>query len=133
MTKIIAFCCNWCGYSSTNAAGLSKVQYDPNVKIIRAICSARIDPVFVLESLIKGADGVIVLGCPNGECYYDKGNSTTQKRMKYLKKSLEDSGIDPRRLKVEWISAYEGERFAQVINEMMDDLKRIKFEPKKYT
>jgi F420-non-reducing hydrogenase iron-sulfur subunit len=123
--RIVVFCCNWCSYASVNAAGTGRIQYPPNVRIIRSLCTARIDPVFVLESFINGAEGVLVLGCPLGECYYDKGNYIAEKRMKYLKKGLEDAGIDSRRFRLEWVSAYKGERFVEIIREMAGEIKKL--------
>ncbi len=123
--RIIAFFCNWCAYSGVDSAGVGRIQYPPNIKIIRAMCSARIDPVFILDSFIKGADGVLIGGCHPGECNYDKGNITTKKRIKFLKKAIESAGIDLRRLRLEWISSSEGDKFARIANEMVEDIKEL--------
>lgn len=123
--KIVAFCCNWCSYAGADSAGVSRIQYPHNVRIIRSMCSARVDPVFVLESFLKGADGVLVLGCHIGDCHYVNGNLATQKRIKFLKKALEDAGIDPRRLTLDWVSAAEGEKFAHIIKEVTNEIKKL--------
>lgn len=123
--KIVAFCCNWCSYAGADGAGVGRIQYPHNVRIIRSMCSARVDPVFVLESLIRGADAVLVLGCHIGDCHYDKGNYATKKRMKFLERALRDAGIDSRRVRLDWVSATEGEKFAHIIRETVKDIKEI--------
>jgi F420-non-reducing hydrogenase iron-sulfur subunit len=115
--KIIGFLCNWCSYRGADGAGMARLKYPPNVKIIRVPCSGRISPELVLRTFREGADGVMVLGCHIGDCHYSTGNHRTAKRMPVLKKLLEYTGIDPERLYINWVSAAEGERFAAVIRD----------------
>ena len=123
--NIIGFLCNWCSYAGADLAGTSRMKYPPNIKSIRVMCSGRVDPVFVLEALRKGADGVLVAGCHPGDCHYQSGNYKANRRMKLLKKLLEDMGIDPGRLRFEYISASEGAKFASVATEFVDELKNM--------
>jgi F420-non-reducing hydrogenase iron-sulfur subunit len=122
--KLIAFTCNWCSYAGADLAGVSRMQYPPNVRVIRLMCSGRVDPIFILEAL-KRADGVLVTGCHIGDCHYVSGNLHAEVRVKLVKKALEMVGLEPERLKLEWISASEGEKFARVIKEMVDQLKKL--------
>jgi len=122
---IIAFLCNWCSYACADLAGTSRIQYPTNIRIIRTMCTGRVDPSFVLEALEAGADGVLVAGCRLGECHYLHGNYNARHRMVVLEGVLEDIGIRPERLKVEWISAAEGERFAKSIESFVDVLKEL--------
>jgi len=123
--RILALTCNWCTYAGADLAGTSRVQYPTNVRIVRVMCSARINPAFVLEALRSGVDGVLVGGCHPGDCHYISGNFKTQRRIALLKKLLDQLGVEPERLRLEWISASEGEKFARVVREMVEDLKRI--------
>jgi F420-non-reducing hydrogenase iron-sulfur subunit len=123
--NIIGFLCNWCSYAGADLAGTSRMKYPPNIKSIRVMCSGRVDPVFVLEALRKGADGVLVAGCHPGDCHYQSGNYKANRRMKLLKKLLEEMAIDPKRLRFEYISASEGAKFAQVATEFVDELKKM--------
>ena len=123
--NIIGFLCNWCSYAGADLAGTSRMKYPPNIKSIRVMCSGRVDPVFVLEALKKGADGVLVAGCHPGDCHYQSGNYKANRRMKLLKKFLEEMAIYPKRLRFEYISASEGAKFAQVATEFVDELKKI--------
>jgi len=123
--NIIGFLCNWCSYAGADLAGTSRMKYPPNIKSIRVMCSGRVDPVFVLEALRKGADGVLVAGCHPGDCHYQSGNYKANRRMKLLKKLLEDMAIDPGRLRFEYISASEGAKFASVATEFVDELKKM--------
>jgi heterodisulfide reductase subunit A len=122
---IVAFLCNWCSYTCADLAGVSRIQYPTNIRVIRVMCAGRVDPEFVLEALKGGADGVLVAGCRLGECHYIFANYNAKKRMELLQGVLEDIGINPHRLKVEWISAAEGERFAKSIESFVDALKEI--------
>lgn len=122
---IVAFLCNWCSYTCADLAGVSRIQYPTNIRAIRVMCAGRVDPEFVLEAFKGGADGVLVAGCRLGECHYIFANYSAKKRMEVLQGVLEDIGIDPHRLKVEWISAAEGERFARSIESFVDELKEI--------
>ncbi len=123
--KIVAFCCNWCSYAGADLAGTSRMQYPPNIRIIRVMCSGRVNPSFVLKALSVGADGVLVLGCHPGDCHYLTGNYRTRRRMAITKKFLEYMGIEPERIQVSWCSASEGSRFAEVVSAVTDDLKQI--------
>ncbi len=124
--KIIGFLCNWCSYAGADLAGVSRIQYPPNLRIIRVMCSGRIDPAFVLEAFKNGADGVLVAGCHlPSDCHYISGNFKALRRITLLRKVLKEFGIEPERLRLEWISASEGDKFAQVVREMVTDIKRL--------
>lgn len=110
--KIAAFLCNWCTYTGADLAGVSRLKSSPCVRIIRVMCSGRVDPTFVLEAFKKGADGVFIGGCHIGDCHYAEGNYKTMRRIEFLKIFLEQLGIDPKRLRLEWISASEGDKYA---------------------
>ena len=123
--KIIGFLCNWCAYAGADLAGVSRIQYPPNLRIIRVMCSGRIDPAFILEAFNDGADGVLVAGCHMpSDCHYLSGNFKAQRRIFLLQKVLEQFGIEPERLRLEWISASEGDRFATVIKEMVGEIRK---------
>jgi F420-non-reducing hydrogenase iron-sulfur subunit len=121
--KIVAFCCNWCSYAGADLAGVSRFQYPPNVRIIRVMCSGRVDPSFVIEAFKKGADGVIVAGCHINDCHYINGNMKAATRAEFLKTFLEEIGIEPERFRLEWIAGSEGEKFASTIRKMTEELK----------
>jgi F420-non-reducing hydrogenase iron-sulfur subunit len=116
--KIVVFLCNWCSYAGADLAGTSRIQYAPNVRVIRVMCSGRVEPYFILKALQKGADGVLLLGCHPGECHYLEGNYKTAGRMVLLKKMLGQFGIEEGRVRLDWVSASEGVRFASIVNEM---------------
>lgn len=122
---IVAFLCNWCSYTCADLAGVSRIQYPTNIRVIKVMCAGRVDPHFVLEALNDGADGVLVAGCRLGECHYVFANYSAKKRMEILQGVLEEIGIDKQRLKVEWICASEGEKFANSIKEFVEYLKQI--------
>ena len=124
--KIIGFLCNWCAYAGADLAGVSRIQYPPNIRIIRVMCSGRIDPAFVLEAFKDGADGVLVAGCHvPSDCHYISGNFKALRRITLLKKALKEFGIEPERLRLEWISASEGDKFAAVVCDMVEELKNL--------
>jgi len=123
--KIVAFCCNWCSYAGADLAGTTRLQYPSNVRIIRVMCSGRVDPAFVLKAFELGADGVIVAGCHPADCHYINGNEKTAMRGDFLETFLEDAGIEPQRFKVEWIAGSEGSKFAAVIKKMVLDLEKL--------
>jgi F420-non-reducing hydrogenase iron-sulfur subunit len=124
--KIIGFLCNWCSYAGADLAGVSRIQYPPNIIIIRVMCSGRIDPAFVLEAFKDGADGVLVAGChPPSDCHYISGNFKALRRITLLKKALKEFGIEPERLRLEWISASEGDKFAEVVRDMVEEIKNL--------
>jgi F420-non-reducing hydrogenase iron-sulfur subunit len=124
--KIIGFLCNWSAYAGADLAGVSRIQYPPNIRIIRVMCSGRVDPSFILEALKDGADGVLVAGCHlPSDCHYISGNFKALRRIKLLKKLLEQFGIEPERVRLEWISASEGDKFAAVVKDMVEQLKKL--------
>ena len=124
--KIIGFLCNWCSYAGADLAGVSRIQYPPNIRIIRVMCSGRIDPTFILEALKDGADGVLVAGCHlPSDCHYISGNFKALRRIILLKKVLQDFGIEPKRVRLEWISASEGDKFAAVVRDMVEEIKKL--------
>ena len=123
--KILAFCCNWCSYTGADLAGVSRLQYPPNVRIIRVMCSGMVHPNLVINALTKGADGVIMCGCHPGDCHYIDGNLKAEKRADAINLMLEDFGLEAGRFRLEWISASEGPKFAQVMKEMVDTIKAL--------
>lgn len=123
--KIVAITCNFCTYAGADLAGTSRIQYPTNVRIIRVMCSGRVDPTFVLEALQEGADGVLIAGCHPGDCHFLAGNEKAVRRYAVLSKMLRQVGLEPERVRLEWISASEGEKFAKVIRSMVQDLKRV--------
>lgn len=124
--KIIGFLCNWCSYAGADLAGVSRIQYPPNIRIIRVMCSGRIDPAFILEAFKDGADGVLVAGCHlPSDCHYISGNFKAQRRISLLKKTLKQFGIEPERVRLEWISASEGDKFAAVVRDMTEQIRKL--------
>ena len=119
---IVAFLCNWCAYTGADLAGTSRMRYAPNIRIIRVMCSGRIEPTFILSAFQKGADGVLVCGCHPGDCHYQSGNYKCLRRFKLIEKYIAQMGIEPERLKLDWISASEGKQFAELVNEMTETL-----------
>lgn len=122
---IIGFCCNWCSYAGADLAGVSRLQYPPNVRIIRVMCSGMVHPNLVIEALTKGADGVIICGCHPGDCHYLEGNLKAQSRADAIYLMLDDFGIERERFRLEWVSASEGPRFAQVMREFTEQIKKL--------
>ncbi len=122
---IVGFLCNWCSYAGADLAGTSRIQYPPNIRIIRVMCSGRVDPTFILAALARGADGVLVSGCHPGECHYQTGNYRARRRLAIIKKFLEYMGIEPQRIQASWISASEGAKFAEVVNEVTQEVREI--------
>ena len=112
--RIVAFLCNWCTSTGADLAGVSRLQSSPSVRTIRTMCSGRVDPSFVLKAFKLGADGVLIGGCHIGDCHYSEGNFKTLRRVELLKLMLEQFGVDPKRLRLEWISASEADKFADV-------------------
>ena len=123
--NIVAFLCNWCSYAGADLAGTSRIQYPPNVKIIRVMCSGRVNPLFIVNALQEGADGVLIGGCHPGDCHYIQGNYFARRRMGVLKKLLEYVGIDNRRVWMTWVSAAEGKKFADVISEVTENVRKL--------
>ena len=123
--KIVAFLCNWCSYAGADLAGTSRLQYAPNVRVIRVMCSGRVEPYLVVEALRAGADGVLVLGCHPGECHYLEGNYRTVGRVALLKRMLGQFGIEEERVRLDWVSASEGVRFASIVNQMTEAVRAL--------
>ena len=122
---IVGFLCNWCGYAGADLAGTSRIQYPPNLRAIRLMCSGRVEPTFILTALKRGADGVLVVGCHPGDCHYINGNLRTERRIALLKKMLSNLGLDDKRVRLEWISAGEGEKFATVVKEFVEEIRAL--------
>ena len=123
--KIVAFACNWCSYAGADLAGVSRIQYPPTTRVIRVMCSGRISPMFVLEALRDGADGVLVTGCHPGDCHYISGNEKAVRNVETAHSLMALLGLEPQRLRLEWISAGEGARFAQVIRDFSDQIRDL--------
>jgi len=123
--KIVAFLCNWCSYTGADLAGTSRMKYASNVRIIRVMCSGRVEPTFVLKSFREGADGVIILGCHPGDCHYHEGNYKCLRRYHLLKKYFNQMGLEDGRLRLEWISASEGKQFAELIDEFTSQITEL--------
>ena len=124
--KIVGFLCNWCSYAGADLAGVSRIQYPPNIRVVRVMCSGRIDPSFILEAFKDGADGVLVAGCHlPSDCHYLSGNFKALRRITLLKKVLEEFGIESERLRLEWISASEGDKFAAIVRDMVEEIKKL--------
>jgi F420-non-reducing hydrogenase iron-sulfur subunit len=123
--KIVAFVCNWCSYVGADSAGGQKLSYSPDVKLVRVMCSGRVDPQIVLQAFREGADGVLVLGCHPGDCHYRTGNIKTLRRFRILQKMLGQFGVEPARLRLDWVAAGEAERFQKVANEMAETVKSL--------
>lgn len=123
--KILAFLCNWCSYQGANLAGVSRIQYPPNIRVIRVPCSGRIRPEFIIKSLQEGWDGVLISGCHPGDCHYIEGNYYARRKFLMVKKLLNFIGIDERRINFSWVSAAEGEKFSQVVKEVVEKMKNV--------
>jgi F420-non-reducing hydrogenase iron-sulfur subunit len=123
--RIVAFFCNWCTYLAADLAGTSRIKYAANVEVVRVMCSGRVDVQFILKAFAMGADGVLIGGCHPGDCHYQEGNYKALRRYRLLQRLLRQMGIEEQRLRLEWISAAEGDRVRVVINEMVADLKRL--------
>lgn len=123
--KIVAFLCNWCSYAGADLAGVSRLQYGPNIRIIRVPCSGRINPLYILKALQNGADGVLVSGCHPGDCHYISGNLVARRKFSLVKRMIEYIGIEPERVQFSWVSASEGNRFAALINQVIDDVRKM--------
>jgi coenzyme F420-reducing hydrogenase delta subunit len=122
---IIGFLCNWCSYAGADLAGVSRIQYPSNIRVVRVMCSGRIDPIIPLEVFTRGADGVIVLGCHPADCHYVEGNLYEERKIKMLKKLLALTGLEPDRLRLDWVSASEGQRFAQIVTEFTERIRKL--------
>jgi F420-non-reducing hydrogenase iron-sulfur subunit len=122
---IVCFACNWCSYAGADTAGTSRVQYSPHIRVIRVMCSGRVNPSFVLHSFAKGADGVLVTGCHFGDCHYLFGNHRQVDLFEITKKLVRTIGLEDERIRLEWISAAEGVRFGQVMDEFTEQIKAL--------
>ena len=122
---IVAFLCNWCSYAGADLAGVSRLQYPANVRVIRVPCSGRVDPLYIIKALQEGADGVLVSGCHPGDCHYISGNLVARRKFAMLKSFLEYLGIEPERVQFSWVSASEGGRFAALIEKVVNDVKKL--------
>jgi len=123
--RIVAFFCNWCTYLAADLAGTSRMKHAPNVRVVRLMCSGRLDPQFVLDAFAQGADGVLIGGCHPGDCHYQEGNYKTLRRYHLLKRLLKQMGIEDDRCRLEWISAAEGDRVRSTINDMVERVRAL--------
>jgi F420-non-reducing hydrogenase iron-sulfur subunit len=123
--KIVAFFCNWCTYLAADLAGTSRMKYAPNARVVRVMCSGRIDPQFVMEAFANGADGVLIGGCHFGDCHYQSGNHKALRRFRLLRRVLLAMGIEEERIRLEWISAAEADKLRDVMTEMVEDVKAL--------
>jgi F420-non-reducing hydrogenase iron-sulfur subunit len=123
--KIVAFLCNWCSYRAADLAGTARMKYQPNIRILRVMCSGRVDPAFVLKAFALGADGVMIAGCHPGECHYIEQNYKTMRRYEMLRHTLGVMGIEPERLRLQWASAAEGAQLAAAINDMVEKVRAL--------
>jgi len=121
--KIVGFMCNWCAYRGADLAGTSRMKSAPNVRTVRVMCSGRVDPQLVVKSFQLGADGVLVLGCHPGDCHYSEGNYKAARRISLLKKMMAQFGIEDERIRLDWVSASEGDRFRKIVNEMTEQIR----------
>ena len=125
LPQITSFLCKWCSYTGADLAGTSRIQYPSTLRTVRVMCSGRVDPTFVVKAFAEGADGVLIAGCHPGDCHYNEGNYRTMRRYPLLLQLLDQFGIERDRVRLEWISASEGEKFAQVVKEMTEKLKEL--------
>ena len=123
--KVVAFLCNWCSYAGADLAGVSRIQYPPNVRIIRVPCSGRINPAFLLRALQNGADAVLVSGCHPGDCHYISGNLVARRKFALLRDLLQYAGIEPERVQFTWVSASEGGRFAAIVEKVVEQVRKL--------
>jgi F420-non-reducing hydrogenase iron-sulfur subunit len=123
--RVLAFLCNWCSYAGADLAGVSRIQYPPNVRIVRVPCSGRINPAFLLRALQNGADGVLVSGCHPGDCHYISGNLAARRKFALVKALMQYAGIEPERLQFTWVSASEGGRFAAIAEKVIEQVRKL--------
>jgi len=123
--KIVGFCCNWCAYAGADLAGIGRMQYPPNLRMIRVMCSGSVDPEHILEAFRSGADGVFIGGCHPGDCHYISGNYKTMRKVMLAKRLIRDLGLEPERLRLEWVSAAEGQRFCRVVTDMVEQIRQL--------
>lgn len=118
--RVIVFCCNWCAYAGADLAGVSRLKISPHFRIVRTMCSGRVDPELILQAFLAGADGIMIAGCHPGECHYMEGNYKTMRRVAFMRRLLDGLGLEPERLALEWVSASEGAKFQEVINAFVE-------------
>lgn len=123
--KIVVFCCNWCSYAGADLAGTARLKIKPQFRTVRAMCSGRIEPAFILKAFSRGADGVMVAGCHPGDCHYSMGNYKARRRILMLKNMLPQLGIESDRLKLDWISASEATKFQSSVNGFIDEITKL--------
>lgn len=123
--RIVGFLCNWCSYAGADLAGTSRIQYPPNVRVIRVMCSGRVNPLFIAKCFAEGADGVLVSGCHPGDCHYLEGNYLARRRFSLFKTLLEYLGLEPGRFRMSWVSASEGGRFAEIVKNMVEEVRAL--------
>ncbi|MCK5773868.1 MAG: hydrogenase iron-sulfur subunit [Thermoplasmata archaeon] len=123
--KIVGFLCNWCSYTGADLAGTSRIQYPPNIRVIRVMCSSSVDPIYIVRALMEGADGVLIGGCHPGDCHYINGNYKARRRVVLLKNILGTLGLEEERVWIRWVSASEGQKFADTVTEMVDTIKKL--------
>lgn len=123
--KILGILCNWCSYAGADLAGTSRLKYPANIRIVRVMCSGRVEPTLILKAFHEGADGVLVSGCHPGDCHYVDGNVKTIRRMPLIARLLNQLGVEPERFKQVWVSASEGEKFGKIVEQMVEDIKRV--------
>ncbi|MFH1502154.1 MAG: hydrogenase iron-sulfur subunit [Candidatus Eisenbacteria bacterium] len=123
--RVIVFCCNWCAYAGADLAGVSRLKISPHFRIVRTMCSGRVDPELILEAFLAGADGIMVAGCHPGECHYMEGNYKTMRRVAFMRRLMDGLGLEPERLALEWVSASEGAKFREVINVFVESVEKM--------
>lgn len=123
--RIVGFLCKWCAYTGADLAGTSRIKYPPNINPVRVNCSGRVDPILVMKALASGADGILIAGCHPGDCHYASGNMKTLRRFTVLQKMLTQFGIEKERVRLEWVSASEGERYARIVESMTEDIRTL--------
>jgi len=123
--RIVGFLCNWCSYTGADLAGTARIKYAPNIRSVRVMCSGRIEPTFIIKALYEGADGVLIAGCHPGDCHYQEGNYKALRRYRMLKRILPGYGIEPERIRLEWVAASEGERFARIVDEFTEQIREL--------
>jgi F420-non-reducing hydrogenase iron-sulfur subunit len=126
---IVALCCNWCSYTGADLAGVSRIQYPHNVRIVRVMCSGMVHPNLVIDAFTSGADGVLMCGCHLGDCHYQEGNYKAEKRAEAIRLMLADFGIEEERFRLEWVSAAEGPKFAKVVREFTEQIQTLGASP----
>ncbi len=123
--KVVVFCCNWCSYAGADLAGTSRMKIKPYFRVIRAMCSGRIEPTFIFQAFAQGADGVMIAGCHPGDCHYNSGNYKAMRRVMLLRNMLPQFGVEPERLRLEWISASEASKFRSAVNGFIDEVTEL--------